>query len=144
MEEFLNDLPGSVLAALVVPAIVGLLALFSRTIRHAIYYRRTEFELSYEKGMGPCKWDIQWEGLRFGIEVTNVHNEYLEKVTLRKQDERPGVEFGHWSVSDAFKQVPGWRLYVKLQSIVRLTIANGPNHYTVHLVVRRPRITRWI
>src|SRR5262245_12894285 len=142
IEEFLLQLPGKVLASLISTAFLAALAMTSRSIRSALFYTRHEFGFDYTSSWQSCAWDIQWEGFRVTVVAESVHNDYIEKVTIKKNHENPGLEFKQMQTSDSFQTIEGWPLQFKLNSIIRaipMGDAAGNRLYRLLFVFRRRR-----
>jgi len=121
IEEFLLQLPGKVLGSLLSTAFLAALAMTSRSIRNALFYTRHESGFDYTSSWQSCAWDIQWEGFRVTIEAEGVHNDYIEKVTIKKNHENPGLEssyklklskFGHYNSN----RIAFYALYLRARS----------------------------
>jgi hypothetical protein len=74
----MDEIIGRVIEGVAAGLILVLLSLFFKSVRDTLLYRRVEYDLDYEKGMGQANWDIQWEGYRLTILVADVSNDYIE------------------------------------------------------------------
>ena len=115
-----DQITSKVLTSLIAGLVLFLLGLLFKSIRHAIFYKRHEFELEYDSDFRDCEYDIQWEALRVTIEVGAAHNDYLSNITIKRNSQNPGETFPVLKVSEQFHQISGYPLYVKLNSIVRM------------------------
>ena len=139
LKTLLQNLPLEVLTSIVAAGILFVIAATSKTIRAALFYTRHEFTLDYVSGWDGCDWDIQWEGFRITVEARGVHNDYIDKVTIKKNDENPGVTITPLTTSDAFFRISNWPVEFKLHSILRTQPAAGGKAYKLFFVFRRRR-----
>jgi hypothetical protein len=135
----LHQLPDRIVASLLSAFVLAVIGLAFRSVRQALLYKRHEFDFPYDPSWQSCEWDIQWEGFRVTIEVIGVHNDYIEKVVIKKQGANPGQTFERLEVSDTFHPVAEWPLYFKLNSITRSRPSSGSKSYRLYFVLRRRR-----
>lgn len=139
IEGLLAQLPSKLAVSLMSAAILALLALTSRALRALLFYSRHEFELDYTSGWDGCDWDIQWEGFRLTVRAEGVHNDYIEKIIIKKDGANPGLTFERVETSDAFITIERWPIQFKLNSIIRTAPVSGGKLYRLNFVVRRRR-----
>lgn len=137
--SLLRDAPGEFISSVLTTTLLVGLGLLWKPIRYAILYKRHEFEFEYDSDFRGCEWDVQWEGFRLTISVQDVHNEHLQGVLIKKQNENPGTRYDTLEVSDAFHRIPNWPLQFKVSSIVRTNPGTGVREYLVYFVIRRRR-----
>jgi hypothetical protein len=80
MDEVLQKVLISIATALT----LALVSLLFASVRNALLFFRVEYDFDYEKGSGPCVWDINWEDYRLTISVNDVSNDRLEGVSFRR------------------------------------------------------------
>jgi len=136
--EIVNGVATSVASA----GVLAIIALAIKPLRVALVFKTHEYVLVHHSESRRCEWDIQWEGQRLTIKADNVHNDYLENVTLIYNDQAPGESLGSMNVSrEFFPRVSprvSWPIKVQLSGIVKRTSDSG-REYSVHFVVRRRR-----
>lgn len=137
--QWLRTVPGEVLTSLVAAGILVLIGMLFRSVRNFVLYQLHEYEFEYDSDFQGCEWDVQWEGARVTIVVKDVHNEHLERVTIKKNGENPGQHYDVLRVSDRFHAVGDLPMQIKLSSIVRTKPGTGVREYTVFFVIRRRR-----
>lgn len=136
---FDSQIATNIIASVSTVGIVAALALALKPLRKVILYRTHEYVLGHRSTSERCVWDIQWERERLTIETKDVHNNYLESVTIRYLDEAPGVTFDHLNVSSDNLQTPkNWPIQIQLSSIVR-TKSDEDREYQVHFIISRRR-----
>ena len=128
-----------VITSLLTALVLFLLGLLSKSIRHAVLYKRHEFEFEYDSDFRGCEYDVQWEELRLTFQVRSVHNDYLENVTIKRNDVNPGKTYDKLPVSNKFNEIPEWNLHFKLLSVVRTKPQTGLKEYQIYIVIRRRR-----
>lgn len=137
--DFLNE----ILTAVATAATLALISLLSESIRTALFYKRVEYDLMYEKplteaGGRGCSWDIQWEDYRLTLKVDDISNNKLENVVFVR-NEGKNENFNIITASDRFTPLFGKEIYYKLNSIIRSTPPAGQKSYILRLVFRRRR-----
>jgi hypothetical protein len=125
----------SVLTALV----IFLFSLISKSIRYFLFYKRHEFEFEYDSDFRGCEYDVQWEDLRLTFRIGAAHNDYLENVTVKKNDVNPGKAYEKLPVSNRFNEIPEWKLQFKVLSIIRTKPQTGVKEFQIYIVIRRRR-----
>jgi|SRR6185437_4371849 len=128
-----------VVTSLLAGLVLGLFSLLSKSIRHALFYKRHEFDFEYDGDFRGCEYDVQWEELRLTFHVGSAHNDHLENVILKRNDVNPGRKYEKLAVSNKFNEVPEWNLHFKLESIVRTKPQTGVREYQIYFVIRRRR-----
>ena len=131
------ELPFKVVSALLTAALLGAIGFASATFRRAVLFKRHDFALT--GGPSSRVWDIQWENLRVTLDASAIHNDHLEKVTIKTNDTNPGTTFATLGVGEQFHPIAGpppW--FFKLGSIVR-SRADGSREYLVNVSVLRRR-----
>jgi len=128
-----------VITSLLAALVLFLLGLLFKSVRHALLYKRHEFEFEYDSDFRGCEYDVQWEELRLTFQVGNVHNDYLENVTIKKNGVNPGKNYERLPVSNRFHEISEWNLHFKLVSIVRTRPQTGVKEYQIYIVIRRRR-----
>ncbi len=78
IQGLLRDLPGRVILSLLTATIVGLVSLLSNAVRQAVFYKRHEFELDFDRAWKSCTWTFKWEGFRVTIEVAGVRRAFIK------------------------------------------------------------------
>lgn len=110
-------------------------------VSYLLFYRVRVYELRYHKGDGECNWDIQWEDLRLTVIASEVHNDFLEKVSV-SWNYQPPTQLGDVRVCRDFKKVGDWPLQVRVNTILRARCpAIDKTEYSVFLHIRRKRWT---
>lgn len=137
----MDDIPQKVLVSIVTTLAVGLVSLSFKGVRNALLYFRVEYDLDYEKGSGPCEWDINWEDYRLTISVNDVSNDRLEGVSVRR-NKKQNQDFKEIFPSDKFQALFDKEIFLKINSIIRRSQTQGESHlakYFIRLVLRRRR-----
>lgn len=118
--------------------VLSLLSLLFSSVRTAIFFKRTEYDLFYTRGTGPCEWDIQWEGFRLTIATDSVSNDYLKNVVARR-NKRKDASLGDLEPENRFIPLFDNEIQLKLESIVRKQQGNAAD-YVARFVFRRRRL----
>ncbi|HXU36219.1 MAG TPA: hypothetical protein VN937_07620 [Blastocatellia bacterium] len=128
-----------VVTSLLTALVLFLLSLLSKTIRHALLYKRHEFEFEYDSDFRGCEYDVQWEELRLTFQIGDVHNDHLENVIIKRNEVNPGKKYEKVEVSNNFNEISEWNLHFKLVSIIRTKPQTGLKEYQIYVVIRRRR-----
>lgn len=133
-----GEIATGVLTSIVSAGALAIIAFAIKPLRALLVYKTHEYILVHQSSSSRCEWDIQWEGQRLTIKAGDVHNNYIECVTLIYNDQPPGVALGDMNVSREFLPQLDWPIKVQLAGIVRRKSSTG-REYSVHLTVRRRR-----
>jgi len=117
-------------------AAVGIVAALQKPIRNFLLYQRTQYDFIYAGDQGQTQWDIQWEGYRLTIKIREVHNNFIEDVTVIENDTPPGKTFPTLNATDKFESLFDGKLQFKLNTVIRAIPAKGSKTYILRFVLR--------